>query len=761
MRTLSLSVLLGASLCVGCGKKPAPAPEEPKPAEKEKPAPAPADETAAWRARQLGALKARPDAPRRAAVDELSFLVAEDPEVAPALIELLKDKGTNGSGNTLANQINSTREAAALALLKSGPRGEALLKERGLPVLREGLSDPAPAVREHSAYTVGQLGPMSRALAPEVQKLCTDPDANVRAAAFDALRSTGVADPVALAKLMTHENDETARLASELISTLTTLPKPAAEPLAAALKSGNPNVQRAAADALAVMGPDAAPAVPELITLLKAVYKDRDPAKPRTEEFGPEVSAWNALGRIGDAAVAPVAKLLDEPNSLFQYYALRTLGDLGMAAKPAAAAIKMVLQDRFADNALEAAYALLKMGESTEEALALIKRALDSDSRGVAALAVQVVGRAGAPAASLVPAALAKLSAADPFARSAALDLVATLPTAERAKHAAEVGKRATDDERVIRTQAARVLVQLGPAGAPAAEALGKALPDEKDAGVRDQFVNALLAMGPGAKPALSALLPVVGNTDYPLQVRLNVIGALGSIAPGSPEVTSALVKAATDPEAAVRAASAAAIGRLSPLSTEALNALVKMAKGDSKNGPRVAALRALAVAGTRAKPVRAEVEALTSNPQAGLAFLAKVALIAIDGDTRKAGPMVRAGLSDRNAAVRAAAAEVIALVGPTKADLPALLNLLKDLGTSVRANGAAALGALGPDAKDAVPQLLKALDDRDSEVRIPAAEALGQIGPAAQPAVKRLKELLRDPLVWPTAQKALEKIEK
>ncbi|WP_414737991.1 HEAT repeat domain-containing protein [Gemmata algarum] len=51
-------------------------------------------------------------------------------------------------------------------------------------------------------------------------------------------------------------------------------------------------------------------------------------------------------------------------------------------------------------------------------------------------------------------------------------------------------------------------------------------------------------------------------------------------------------------------------------------------------------------------------------------------------------------------------------------------------------------------------------LDDHDSEVRIPAVEALGRIGPAAQPAGRKLKELLRDPLVWPVAQKALEKIE-
>lgn len=755
------SLLLALALCgsCGCSKKPAaPAPNDPK-AEEKQPAPS-AEDPAAWRNKQLAALKGRQDAPRRVAVDELSFLVLEDPNAGPALIELLKDKGTNGSGHTLTNQINSTREAAALALLKAGPKGEALLKEKGLPALREGLTDPTPAVREHTAYTVGQLGPISKPLAADVQKLCTDPDAKVRGAAFDALRVTGVADPLALTKLLTHKDDETARLAGELVGTLPELPKSAVEPLTAALKSSNPNVRRAAADALAELGPDAAPAVSELIAILKEIYKDRDPQKPRTEESALEIAAWNALGRIGTAAVAPTAKLLEESNSLLQYYTLRALGDMGPAAKPAVGAVKKMLQDRFADNALEAACALLRIGDSKDEALALLKRGLDSDARGVAAMAVQVVGRAGPGAESLVPAALAKLSNPDPFARSAALDLVVARPAVEQEKLAAEVGKLATDEERAIRLQAARVLVRLRKAASPAAAALVKALPDEKDNGVRDQFVAALLAMSDGAKPALPGLLPLIADRDLSLPMRLDTISALVSIDPGSAEVASALVKATQDGDAAIRAAAAMALGQLNPLPPDALAALLKMAKSDSRNGPRVSALQALAVAGTRAKSARPEVEALTNNPQAGLAFLAKLALTAIDGDVKNAAPMVRAGLSDRNPAVRASAAEAVLVIGPTKEELPALLNLLKEPGATVRGAAATAIGQIGPAAKDAVPQLIRLLDDRDSEVRIPATVALGRIGTPAQPAVRKLKELLRDPLVWPSAQKALKEIE-
>ncbi|AWM41343.1 putative lyase [Gemmata obscuriglobus] len=755
------SLLLALALCVacGCGKKPAAPTAEPKTDENTTTAKPHEDGAAERRNKQLAALKNRQDAPRRAAIDELSFLVLEDPGTGPALVELLKDKTTNGPGNTRANQINSTREAAALALLKSGPKGEALLRDKGLSALREGLTDPTPAVREHTAYTIGQLGPVSKALAADVQKLCTDPDVRVRGAAFDALHTTGVANPVALSKLLTHESDETARLAGELVSALTTLPADAVEPLAAALKSDNPNVRRAAANALGAIGPNAAPAVPALIALLKKAYKDRDPQQ-RPDEGGPEIASWNALGRIGAVAVAPTAKLLDDSNALLRYDALRALGDMGPIAKPAAGAIKKVLQDLSADNALEAACALLRIGDSQNEALALLKRGLDSDSRGVAALAVQVIGRVGPAAETLVPAALTKLTSPDPFARSAALELVALRPATEQTKLAAEIGKLASDDERVIRIQVARTLVRLGPAGAPAADSLGRAISEEKDGGVRELLLTALLAMGANTKPALPALLPLTTDRDLSPPVRLSVLSALVTIDAASAEVSTALLKATQDNEAAVRAAAATALGRLDPLPPNALDALLKLVKSDSRTGPRVAALLALAAAGTRAQPARAEVEALTNSPQANLALLAKVAQAAIDGDTSKVAPAVRTGLRDRNPAVRAAAVEAVLVIGPIKDDLPALLTLLKELGSTTRGTAAAAIGRLGPTAQDAVPQLTRLLDDHDSEVRITAVEALGRIGPAAQPAVRKLKELLRDPLVWPVAQKALEKIE-
>jgi HEAT repeat protein len=755
MRRISLfGLLFGLIVAAGCGKKPAPPPpaDDPGPG-----APAPAADPAAERNKLLSGLKSTNQQVRQTAIEDLSWLAEDDPAVLPALLDLLRDKTTAGPGRTLANQINSTREAAALAILKC-TNGAKVMKEKGLAVLREGLSDPSAPVREHTAYTIGLLGPLARPLAPDVQKLCTDPDANVRGVAFDTLRVTGIADPVALVKLLRSDNEEVIRLAAELIPLIPDMPAAAVGPLAEALAADNSNVRAAAAEGLAAAGPKAAPAAPALADAVTKIY----PAEfdPKTARFdGPENSYWKALARIGEAAVGPTAKLLEHSNMLVRSLAARTLGEIGAPAKPAKDALKKALKDPTINVSAEAAIALVKLGEPPQDSLDLMRRAIDVPDGRIAQYAIEALPRMGDAGKPLVPQAVAKVGDANPFTRYAAVALVGQLPPAEATKYAAEVGTLATDEVADVRRTVGRVLEQIGPAGAPAAEALGKALPGEKEEDVRNQFVEALVAMGPGAKPALPGLLPLVAGKGLLPHLRTRAAGAAVAADPASPAVAAALVKAAADDEPAVRVAAADAMGRLDPLPPDALGTLAKLAKSDPKYGPRVAALRAMTTAGPRAKPARAELDAIATGQQPGLALWAKVAQAAIDGDAKAAAPVVRAGLTDRNVQARAAAAESLLVIGPAPADLPALLKLLMEVNGATKLAAAKGVGTFGPAAKDAVPQLKRLLDDKEAEVRIAAADALGQIGPASKPAVARLKELRSDPLAKFAAQRALDKI--
>src|SRR5262249_22029080 len=123
-------------------------------------------------------------------------------------------------------------------------------------------------------------------------------------------------------------------------------------------------------------------------------------------------------------------------------------------------------------------------------------------------------------------------------------------PPAEATKVASEMGKLATDIDSDVRSNLGRVLEKIGPAGAPAAEALGNALKEERDSTVRDQFVDALIAMGPGAKPAVPGLLPLLADKDVSNQMRVKIIAAVAVADPASADVSSALVKVAADKDA-------------------------------------------------------------------------------------------------------------------------------------------------------------------------------------------------------------------
>jgi len=758
-RTAPLALLFGLTIVVGgCGKKAPEASTVPERSGSAVPASDPAEAATAARLKLLVGLKATNQDTRHKAIEDLSWLAEDDPAVLPALVELLKDKNTAGPGRTLANQINSTREAAALAILKC-TNGDRVMKEKGLAALREGLTDPSPAVREHTAHTIGQLGPIAKPLAPDVQKLCTDPDKNVRGAAFDTLRVTGVSDPIALVHLLTYKDEDVARLASELVPLLPEVPAAAVGPLTESLAAENLNVRLAAAEGLAAAGPNAATAIPALTDAVKKSYPaEFDPKTARLS--GPEMVYWKALGRIGEAAVAPTAKLLDHSNLLVRLLAVRTLGEIGAPAKAAKDELKKALNDTTVNVAVEAAVALCKLGEAQEDAITLMKRAMEATSEGVAGYAIDAIPRLGDVGKPLVPLALAKMADVDPNTRIAAVLLVGQLPSSDATKVAQDVGKRLTDDVPEIRSAAGRVLEQLGPTGAPAAGALGQALQTEKEETIRDQFVEALVGMGAGARAGLPGLLPLVAEQGLPIPLRTKAITASVTADPGSPNVAAALEKAASDSSHEIRTAAAEAMGLLNPLPASALDTLLKMAKSDAGNGPRVAALRGLATAGTRAKAAGTDLDAIVSGPQPGLALLAQVARASVDGNPQRAQDAVRKGLTDRNLQVRAAAANALLFIGPQPIDLPTLLKLLKDPNDPTRVAAAAGLGRIGAAAKDAVPQLTRSLDDKASEVRIAAAEALGGIGTAPKATLAKLRDLQRnDPAAKFAVQRALNKI--
>lgn len=751
-RLVLLAVAL--ALAVGCGKNKPAADTGTGGTEHGKPGPAAAgDAYKADREKLVGNLRGGKNETRQAALDALADW-QDDAELIAALLDLLKDK--TATARPFPGQVNSAREAAAIALTRVGPRGETALKERGLNVLRDGLADPSAAVRESTIAALAQLGPRAQPVAGAIQKLCVDPDPKVRGAAFDALRSTGGVDGAALAGLLTNADPEIRRFAAELIGVQTEMPPAAVAPLVKALEDEDDFIRAAAAEGLALVGPAAGAEAAK--KLAEAIRREYPMEAPPTGTHPPAaMSYWKALGRIGKAAVEPVGELVKHTNWLVRAVAVRVLGESGTLAKGELPRIRDALGDPFAGVALEAAVAVCRLGDDAAPAVRVVTSALGSTNEQVAAVAIATVPRLGPAGKALIPTVLARLADPSPLCRFAAADFVRLLDPADAEQAVPELAKRAADPVPEVRLKVGEVLEALGPRGGPAAEAVGKALPGEKEAIVRDQFVLALAAMGAAARPATAGLLPILGDATAPVLVRAKVADTVAVADPGSTPVAAALIRLAGDADPTLRVAAAGALGKLDPVPA----ALVKLAREDSRTEVRMAALRALAAAGPRASSAKGDLTALAADPTPSRALWAKVALAAIDGDAAKAAPAVRAALADKSAVMRTTAAEALLLAGgPTPADLPALSRLLRESSDSAKAAAARAIGPLGPAAKEAVPRLAELLADKSGGVRIAAAEALGQMGPTALPAAARLRALATDPLAGRAAVKALGKID-
>jgi HEAT repeat protein len=102
--------------------------------------------------------------------------------------------------------------------------------------------------------------------------------------------------------------------------------------------------------------------------------------------------------------------------------------------------------------------------------------------------------------------------------------------------------------------------------------------------------------------------------------------------------------------------------------------------------------------------------------------------------------PGLLEALKDDDPPVREAAAEALAHVG--KPAIPALVGALKHDEPRVRFGATRALLLMKEDAKESIPALVDALDDKSNMVRFGAGRALATIGPEAIPALIRgLKE--------------------
>ncbi|MCB9548503.1 MAG: HEAT repeat domain-containing protein [Myxococcales bacterium] len=535
--------------------------------------------------------------------------------------------------------------------------------------LRVSLSDPSPDVRLFAAEAVTGLPDAGnvRPLLP----LLADPLPDVRAAAAEALTAHGrfaaEAHEALRVRLRQDEAPEVRAHAARALGRLGSTAPPILEALATASQEPQSSVRREAREALGLLGPGAAAALPAL----RAGLADRE------DEAARAAAAW-ALGRLGPKAQPAVPELVQA-----------ALNDHALVAD-------------------EAILALARIGDVP----AIGEVCANYYGRGPMLEALALRDR---PLAEPPEPVLAALADTAPDRRYAAMRVLA--PMAHPAALATFIARLGDSDGR-SRVLAAQALGRYGASAERAIPALVGLL-DDAAGGVAEAAAAALIAIGPASLPAVKPILEGRHSRARPWAAL--VVGALGGVG-----AEAALRRARGAEGDALRVAASAALFALNPKDLDALDGIVGALTGPSGDARRQAALAVARLGPAKAAPALDALLGALDGPEV-VARLQVVRALALFEDPHATRGLRRA-LGDRDEQVRMAAAEAL---GRRKADaaeaVRALALLLPDPDTRAGLVAARVLGRLGPAARDAIPALI-AIDDRDRERLVAAQDALRAI---------------------------------
>ncbi|MGQ9898600.1 MAG: TonB family protein [Acidobacteriota bacterium] len=180
-----------------------------------------------------------------------------------------------------------------------------------------------------------------------------------------------------------------------------------------------------------------------------------------------------------------------------------------------------------------------------------------------------------------------------------------------------------------IRLRAALTLRKLGPAAAPAAAELIKALRDE-DPRVAEQALWTLAFIGSPGLAALPTLTAMVRDADEPNRVIAAAV--LGLLKPSQPEPAAALIEATRSSDAELRRTAALALGALGAAALPGITPLARLAT-DQSDAVRQSAVIALGRLGGYAAPALPVLRALATGDDPNLRSLATSAVQRIESD--------------------------------------------------------------------------------------------------------------------------------
>lgn len=551
-----------------------------------------------------------------------------------------------------------------------------------------------------------------------------------------------------------------------------------------------------AIEALDAMGEKAAEAAPALIGLFEGKNEDV------------RIAATIALGKIGKAAVEPLAKALESKEVGVRFYSVWSLAFIGTPAKTATPAVVKAMSDPSADVRRKAAYALgridadptavvdvlvsaLADGDNdvrqtaasslpkmSKTAVPVLMKAIKGDKADLKAMAVKILGDIGSDASAAVPDLRTILLENGP-ASPAAADALASIG----AVSIKALTDAAGHDNANVRGMAIRSLHRIGAPAVPTfvdllgakhvdvqrqvAQLLGGMLVQDKsvviglgfatkdkDFQVRFNALQSLQQMGSGAKlaePYVVALL-----TDLDPQIRLNAFHTLRSI---GVDPQPGLKKALAHDDARTRITTASLMVELNFEVALAEPVLLEGVK-HADEALRTQAAYALALRGLQADVVLPIFIAALKNEIPSVRRQAAQMIARYGKNASKASQVLIDALDDKDDAVSGAALKTLQDIGADPKTLfPAMVKILRRPDTKMHGLAAQIVFQVGPNA---IPQVIEMLKKEDaSGVRLACLQTLAMVGPPAKDAVGELVKTLNDPSagVRMTAARALGNI--
>ncbi len=430
------------------------------------------------------------------------------------------ESATTESATTKSATTKPADEATRIEAIESlGTLGDVA----AVPELEKHCQADSPVVRAYAARALGSIGPAAKGAAECLIVLLADPDDSVRRQAIDALAAIRPGPKVALPLFVKLMQDSDPGVRMRVLQAVADAKADAVPAMVEALN--NDASAYWACIVLRDIGPDAVGAVPALVEKL---------GDPR-----PEIrrEATLALAAIGSPEAVPkIVPLLDDELS-------RT----------------------------PATYALGVLGEIPENAESTIRANIESDDKLLRTVSLWALARVHPDDLELKREALtqlvARLKDENPFVRTAAARALAALPPSpeiagpifeealadadETTTHymldaIAAQGEQAVPrliaalEYESLREQVAYILGQIGPAAAPATDALAKLVADE-DPNVSTEAAFALAKIGPGAKAGVPALVEALKRGEG-RQTHAAAF-ALGSIGPDAAAAEPALLE--------------------------------------------------------------------------------------------------------------------------------------------------------------------------------------------------------------------------